>query len=116
MRPRTLALFGLKLAISAGALYYVSRQIDFTTLADHFPSPWSWQVLAAEACLLVALLISVFRWQLILRWQGHDVPFRPLWAITWIANFFALLLPGGIGRDISRGDLSHANSASVRWR
>lgn len=103
MRPRTLALFGLKLAISAGALWYVSRQIDFTTLANHFPNPWSWQVLAAEVCLLVALLISVFRWQLILRWQGHDLPFRPLCAITWIANFFALLLPGGIGRDISRG-------------
>ena len=103
MRPRTLALFGLKLAISAGALWYVSRQIDFTTLANHFPDPLSWQVLAAEACFLAALLISVFRWQLILRWQGHDLPFRPLWAITWISNFFALLLPGGIGRDISRG-------------
>jgi len=103
MRPRTLALFGLKLAISAGALYYVTRQIDFATLANHFPSPWSWQVLVAEACFLVALLVSVFRWQLILRWQGHDLPFRPLWSITWISNFFTLLLPGGIGRDVARG-------------
>jgi uncharacterized membrane protein YbhN (UPF0104 family) len=103
MRARTLALFALKLAVSAGALYYVTRQIDFATLVDHFPSPWSWQVFAAEACFLAALLISVFRWRLILRWQGHDLPFRPLWAITWISNFFSLLLPGGIGRDISRG-------------
>ena len=42
-------------------------------------------------------------WRLIRPWQGHDLPFRPLWAITWISNFFSLLLPGGIGRDISRG-------------
>jgi hypothetical protein len=103
MGARTLALFALKLAVSSGALYYVSRQIDFATLLDHFPTPWSWQVLAAEACFLAAVLISAFRWRLILRWQGHDLPFRPLWAITWISNFFALLLPGSIGRDISRG-------------
>lgn len=75
MRTRTLALFGFKLAISAGALYYVTRQIDFATFSSQFPSPWSWQLLVAKGFFLVALLVSVFRWRLILHWQGHDLPF-----------------------------------------
>ncbi|MFM9843240.1 MAG: YbhN family protein [Dongiaceae bacterium] len=103
MRPRTLALFGLKLAISAAALIYVARQIDFDALWDHIPNPWSRHFLVAEFFYLTAFWISVYRWHLILKWQGDKVPLRPLAIIAWISNFFAMLLPGGLGRDISRG-------------
>jgi len=103
MRARTLALLAVKLAISAGALVYVGRQIDFEALKNHIPNPWSWHFLVAEICFLAAFWISVHRWHLILKWQGQDVPLSPLWIIAWISNFFAMLLPGGIGRDISRG-------------
>jgi glycosyltransferase 2 family protein len=103
MRARTLAFFGIKLAISAAALLYVGRQIEFSTLKAHLPTPWSWHFPVAEALFLAALWISVHRWHGILRRQGQDVPLRPLWIIAWISNFFAMLLPGGIGRDISRG-------------
>ena len=89
MRARTLGLVALKLAISAGALIYVGRQIDFSALWAHIPNPWSWQFLAAEACFLVAIWISVHRWHVILRRQGQDVPLRPLWIIVWISNFFS---------------------------
>lgn len=103
MRARTLAFFAIKLTISAGALVYVGRQIDFGALKAHIPAPWSWHFLIAEICFLAALWISVHRWHGILRRQGQDVPLRPLWIIAWISNFFSMLLPGGIGRDISRG-------------
>lgn len=103
MRPRTLALYGIKIAVSVGALYYLSRQIDLAAVGEQITTFWSWNLVLAEVFFVASLGFANRRWQIVLEQQGSPVPFWPLFRIGWIANFFGLFMPAGAGRDLVRG-------------
>lgn len=103
MRPRALAFGGFKIALSAGALYYLSRQIDLAALGNQITAFWSWNLVLAEVFFVISVGFANQRWQIILEQQGSPVPFWTLFRIGWIATFFGLFMPAGAGRDLVRG-------------
>ncbi len=103
MRLRALALFGFKISVSIGILYYLSQRMDLSGLGGRIAALWSWNLLIAEVFFVVGLALGIRRWQIILAWQGSPLAFWQLFRIGWIASFFGMFLPAGAGRDVVRG-------------
>jgi hypothetical protein len=57
---------------------------------------------AGLVMVVVALLISAWKWQVLLAAQGLDVPFRTLFGSYLVGIFFNNFLPSNIGGDVAR--------------
>lgn len=51
-------------------------------------------------CFGMVLVISAFRWQLLMRVQGIHLGWFRVWQLVLIGMFFNLCLPGGVGGDL----------------
>jgi hypothetical protein len=91
-----------KLALSVGLLAFVMRdtslQALWATLSRVHPG-WVAAALGAHAVMMV---VSVWRWDLLLRAQHVEVPARTLSESFWVASFFNNFLPSNIGGDVVR--------------
>lgn len=99
---RRLVLPLVKLLVSAALIVVLMSRIDVTRL-------WSTARTAAPSWLLLALLIylvmilvSAWRWGLLLKAQGIRLPFRTLTSSFLVATFFNNFLPSNIGGDVVR--------------
>jgi hypothetical protein len=106
----------LKIVVSGGLLYL---------LVSHVPEPsrlWtlvraasvSW-LLAALALYLLMILVSAWRWRLLLEAQHVSVPFGTLVNSYLVASFFNNFLPSNIGGDVIRirDTAGHAGSKTI---
>jgi uncharacterized membrane protein YbhN (UPF0104 family) len=106
-----------RLLIAGGLLYWLGRsgRLDFGVLLSF---TWSLWAAAALAALLGNMLLQAIRWWLLLRIQNIRVPLRAAIGLSWIGQFFSLLLPGATGGELVRGyyifqDAPGARLASV---
>ena len=92
LRPLvSLALLGVLFwKIGAAALWSVLSQADVLWLV------------AGAALVVVALLVSAWKWQLLLAAQGLSVPIPALFSSYLIGLFFNNFLPSNIGGDVLR--------------
>ena len=87
----SLALLGLLFwKLGAGALWSVLREADPLWLV------------AGAMLVVVALLVSAWKWQLLLAAQGIAVPIPALFSSYLIGLFFNNFLPSNIGGDVLR--------------
>ena len=99
---RRILLIVLKVAVSGGLLALLLSRADLPALTDRFLQmdvPWA---LAALASYGLMILVSAWRWRVLLRVQATDV--RP-WTLTeslLVATFFNNFLPSNIGGDVVR--------------
>jgi len=95
-----LAIFGCKLAITCGCFWYLFRQIDVgELLRDAVNLDYRWFAFAAFTIFSQMPLVAL-RWSWItnaLEPNRPAVPFRPMFAITMIANFLVQILPNVMG-------------------
>jgi len=99
---RSKALAGLKIIVSVGLLAALLRQTDIHALVSqlrHMKFAWAGAALATYA---VMLLVSAWRWRLLLRAQAVDVGFGQLTQSFLVATFFNNFLPSNIGGDVVR--------------
>ncbi len=101
-RGRNALLWTLKIVVSGGLLYLLLSNVDLArlwTIARTASLPW-----LAIALLLyfVMVAISAWRWDLLLRAQHLDLPFRWLLSSFLVATFFNNFLPSNIGGDVIR--------------
>jgi glycosyltransferase 2 family protein len=91
----------IKIAVSGGLLYLLLRQntdqLWQTMRAASFP----WLALAI-GLQLVILMVSTWRWRLLLRAQHLTFPFRAVLTSYMVASFFNNFLPSNIGGDVIR--------------
>ena len=101
-RARGLIFFLVKVAISGGLLWLLFTRVDFArlwALARTASLPW----LAGELTLYFAMvLVSAWRWGLLLAAQGLGFGFRWLTGSFLVATFFNNFLPSNIGGDVIR--------------
>ena len=91
-----------KLAVSVVLLAFLFSRIDVGSLwasARRASVPW---LAAAIGIYLVNVLISVWRWRLLLEAQDIDLPWRMLLGSFLVAAFFNNFLPSNIGGDVVR--------------
>ena len=91
-----------KLAVSVALLAFLFSRIDAASLwasARRASLPW---LTAALGIYFVNVLISVWRWGLLLDAQEVDLPWRTLLGSFLVATFFNNFLPSNIGGDVMR--------------
>jgi glycosyltransferase 2 family protein len=91
-----------KLAVSVGLLVVLFRQTDVASVAaylDRLAPAWIAGALGIYGAMIV---ISAWRWRVLLRAQGLDAPLRRLGSSFLIATFFNNFLPSNIGGDVIR--------------
>jgi glycosyltransferase 2 family protein len=101
-RWRSAAFQILKIGVSVGLLAWLLRQIDGAKAwAAVRSASWIW--LAVAALLYFAMLVvSSWRWNILLRAQGIVVRLRTLIGSFLVATFFNNFLPSNIGGDVVR--------------
>jgi glycosyltransferase 2 family protein len=101
-RVRQLLITGLKLVVSLGLLALLFSRTDLRGVWAHVRNasiPW---VLAALGIYLVQMLISTWRWRVLLAPQGVNVSSARLLGSYLVAAFFNNFLPSNIGGDVIR--------------
>ncbi len=101
-RWRSAALQILKAGVSVGLLVWLFRQVDAARLwAAVRSASWAWLAVAA-LLYFVMLVVSSWRWNILLRAQGIVVRLRTLIGSFLVATFFNNFLPSNIGGDVVR--------------
>ena len=101
-RWRSAALQLLKVGVSVGLLVWLFRQVDAARLwAAVQSASWSWLAVAA-LLYFVMLVVSSWRWNILLRAQGIVVRLQTLIGSFLVATFFNNFLPSNIGGDVVR--------------
>src|SRR5256885_1648067 len=92
--------FALRSLLSIALLVFVASRLDWRDLGTVLVRiDWSWALLALilTGTLIVALAL---RWQVFLRQQRIELPFRETFSLTWAGQFFNSVLPGSTGGDV----------------
>ncbi len=117
MRP---SVRWLKGAVSAAFFLVLLRWMRRHDIGAHLRG--ADPIFLAASFMIVPVMVSAscLKWQVLLRAQGHRVPFRSLMAYYLVGYYFSNLLPSMVGGDVVRwlyagrhiGSLGHA-AASV---
>jgi uncharacterized protein (TIRG00374 family) len=99
---RQALIWALKIVVSGGLLYVLLTNVDLAQLwrAGRSASP-AW-LAAALGLYFVMILISAWRWRILLAAQHIAVPFKRLTNSLLVATFFNNFLPSNIGGDVIR--------------
>ncbi len=89
----------LKFSLVGAVFYYLHHKglITAESFQKLFSSPETWIV-----CTVLTALNTVFgslRWQVLLRTQGVELPFREVLQLNLIGGFFNIALPGAVSGD-----------------
>jgi uncharacterized protein (TIRG00374 family) len=96
------ALLLAKLAVSAALLTYLLASTDLGALYRRVRGGDTILLAAAVVLYTLILILSTWRWRVLLRAQGYEAPLRRLSASYLVATFFNNFLPSNIGGDVVR--------------
>ena len=96
------ALIAVKVAVSVALLVVLFRRADMSAMGSQFRQMDLGWVAAALGVYALMLLVSAWRWQLLLRVQTIRVGFGHLTNSFLVATFFNNFLPSNIGGDVVR--------------
>lgn len=104
-RKKPYIIFGLKAIVSIGLLGYLflNQLPNFGEISNALRSAAPGFVGLAFGLHLVGYLLCSWRWQLLLKAQGAQVPLPPLAVSYLVGIFFNSFLPGTMSGDVSRG-------------
>lgn len=92
----------LKVGVSGGLLWMLLRQTDTATLGSHLANMDVRWMVVALALYGFTVMISAWRWRLLLSTQGADARIGQLARSYLVATFFNNFLPSNIGGDVVR--------------
>lgn len=102
-RPsRAFVVWTLKIVISGGLLYLLLARVDLALLWRTARGASPVWLGVALGWYLVMILLSAWRWDLLLRAQHVLLSFRTLTTSFLVATFFNNFLPSNIGGDVVR--------------
>ena len=101
MRDRAITL--LKILVSVGLVIWAFSKVDLPQVRRQLASANPWYFVAALLLYEVAILVNGVKWQILLRAQGVQVPFKAVLEFLFIGFFFNNFLPANVGGDLMRG-------------
>ncbi len=115
-RKRRLVLLS-KAMVAVLLVAYLLWQADWTAVWQAMVDTGPLLLLAALVLMLLSVSISAWKWQMILRLHGAEIPFGFLHRVYFIAVFFNNFLPTSIGGDgyriFATWDKAHSRSGAV---
>lgn len=94
----TLIKIGVTIAISV----FLFARVDLNTMVAHVARANGVTLLLALALYFVAIGLSVFKWEIVVRAQNLRVSFSDLLVYYFVGLFFGNLLPSNVGGDVVR--------------
>lgn len=92
-----------KLTVSIGLLSLIANKIDLQKLTVLLAASRTIYILAAFGGIILGLLLSSFRWHLLVLSKAHSrIGFGAILDLYLVGLFFNSLLPGGIAGDMAR--------------
>lgn len=92
----------IKIAVSAGGMILVLRQVNPADILDILlAADWRW-VMATFFLFNISLVLRAYRWSLLLQGLGTPVRFIRLVQLYFVGNFFNTFLPTSFGGDVVR--------------
>jgi uncharacterized protein (TIRG00374 family) len=101
-RARSLVLTAVKAAVSIGLLYLLFSRVDVSRLWTVARTASPLLLASALALYFAVILVSTWRWSILLRAQHVELPFSFLTQSFLVATFFNNFLPSNIGGDVIR--------------
>ena len=101
-RARSLVLSAVKAAVSIGLLYLLFSRVDVSRLWHVARTASPLLLTSALALYFAVILVSTWRWSILLRAQHVELPFSFLTQSFLVATFFNNFLPSNIGGDVIR--------------
>jgi uncharacterized protein (TIRG00374 family) len=99
---RKIAGVAVKIAVSLALLAYLLWTQDLRAIAQRISGADDLLLIGAVGLYVFMLVVSVWRWRILLTAQGHVAPMTHLSASYLVATFFNNFLPGNIGGDLIR--------------
>lgn len=93
---------GLKLLVTAVALYIVLREVDIQEIWTTVISANVWWVFAGFMLFNLSMIVRAWRWWVLLRGLGTPPKLSRLIELYFVGNFFNMALPSGFGGDVVR--------------
>lgn len=102
-KKKNLAVLALKLGIAAVVLTVLAKTgvIDLKELGNVIRGGWGW-VLLGGLLFLCGVVMTSWRWLLLVRAQGIEIPFWLALRLTFLGLFFSVVMPGATGGDLAR--------------
>jgi uncharacterized membrane protein YbhN (UPF0104 family) len=105
----------IRLGTGAGILAVLVWQLGLDAFIDPLGRVDLWSLVAATAIAVVTTLCCAWRWQLVSRGLGADLPLRGAVLACYRSQFLNTVLPGGVLGDVHRavsrgrdvGDVGH---------
>jgi len=92
----------LRTTVSIFLLTWLALTIDWTQMAASLQMVKGIWIIAAIAWIVLSIVISTWKWRVVLNAQGLELPWRDLWNAYWEGQFFNNFLPSSIGGDAMR--------------
>jgi hypothetical protein len=97
LKINKILFFLFKLIVSAGSLYLVFSKTDINVIFLMMKKIGPFFLLAAACIYILSLVVSSYRWKLLL---PENFRLRRLFSLYMIGAFFSSFLPGVIGGDV----------------
>lgn len=98
-RTRSRLSLAGRIVVSAGLLWYVVSTVGLATIVEHVLELPAWVLPIALGLAVLNIVISTYKWRLLLRLRGIDLPVRTLFVYYYVGQFFNAFLPTTIGGD-----------------
>jgi uncharacterized protein (TIRG00374 family) len=92
----------VKIAVSVGLLVFLLSRLNHVELLNQVARAQPHWLVLALALYFVAILLGVFKWQLLVRVQRLGVSYSDLATYTFTGLFLGNVLPSNIGGDVVR--------------
>ncbi|MBO6783337.1 MAG: flippase-like domain-containing protein, partial [Alphaproteobacteria bacterium] len=104
----------LRLAVSVGAIWFVSDDIDGAALGQVLQRIDAIWLTTALAVLALQPVLGTLRWQIVMSGLQPPPPLTELGKITYVSLFFNQILPASVGGDVIRIVLASRAGARLR--
>ncbi|WP_227762128.1 lysylphosphatidylglycerol synthase transmembrane domain-containing protein [Zhaonella formicivorans] len=91
-----------KFTISLALIAWLVMSIEWAQVAVLLSGAKTGWIIVAFLWVIVSVLVSAYKWQLVGKAAGLDMPFKVLWQAYWAGLFFNNFLPSSIGGDALR--------------
>ncbi len=92
----------MKIAITLVIIAFLFSRVDLAVMAQHLARANGWFLLLALALYFLAIALSAFKWQVVVRAQTMQVSLVQLLIYSFVGLFFGNLLPSNVGGDVVR--------------
>jgi hypothetical protein len=96
-----LIFFG-KAVVSIALIWYLLSITEFSAVYESLRSAIPFWLLLSFITLIIGKILTSYRWQVLLKAQGIEIPLRFLIASVFVGQFFNSFLPTTVGGDAMR--------------